>query len=198
MGTHRDANWSDLDGARAISRRLQVVGQLQATTRGESYVRFSLAPLDRGIEAALPQAIASAQEDASPSRLWNSESMGSLYWNELLEVCVAAARAEGAECAFAVDGQGLAIASVGGTPTGDVELVGSRLALIFEQAERMELIGDSTGAILVEFKDRWLAGLHIVGSRGETIIVGVVARDALGPQTRETIARVIGEVLLRA
>ena len=65
-------------------------------------------------------------EAGVPAVLWESDNLGSRFWDELLTECLELSRAEQAIAAFAVDGQGLCIAQVGDMAPDAVEGTGSR------------------------------------------------------------------------
>ena len=80
-----------------------------------------------------------------------------------------------------------------------VEGTGSRLVLALEQAERMESFAERRlGALLIQFDDRWLTGMMLNSGSGSRVAVGIVAREPLPQASRDLVAHLLGEALLRS
>ncbi len=182
---------SDLDEARGISRRLR---------GGGAAVAPEVLPFGLGLPGSRePVAPRPATEvHGVPATLWETDNLGSRFWNELLQECMTHGRDEGPIAAFAVDAQGLCIAQVGDLDPDAVEATGSRLVVALEQAGRMEsFAGSRVAALLVQFDDRWLTGLLLRSGSGGRVVLGVVAREPLPQDARELVAHLVGEALLR-
>lgn len=189
---------SDLDVARAISQRLR---------GGEVRCVEEAPPFGLGASAAAqPEPVISHRATAPvfrevggvASELWETDNLGSRFWDELLRECLELSGTAGASAAFAVDGQGLSIAQVGDMAPEAVEGTGSRLVIALEQAERMESFADRRlGALLMQFDDQWLTSLPLRSGSGSRVIVGVIAREPLSEGSRDLVANLLGEALLR-
>ncbi len=191
MSDGPNAPFSDLDEARGISRRLRGA----AASRAPEAPSFGLDLLAAAEREGSPSP---READGVPAVLWETDNLGSRFWNELLHECMTHCCDEGPIAAFAVDAQGLCIAQVGDLDPDAVEGTGSRLVVALEQAGRMEsFAGARVVALLVQFDDRWLTGLLLRSGSGGRVALGVVAPEPLAEATRELVAQLVGEALLR-
>ncbi len=182
---------SDLDAARAISRRLRG-GRGPVAPEAPPFEPSSAPP-------ARPHATTAPRVAADlPSALWETGNLGSRFWNELLKECLGLARVERAIAAFAVDGRGLCIAQVGDLQPDALEATGSRLVIALEQADRMESFADKRlAAMFVGFDDQWLTGMVLSAGSGSRVIVGIIAHEPLSDASRGMVLDLAGEALLR-
>lgn len=191
---------SDLEAARATSRRLRSGGDRSV----EETPPFGFGPIaaregEREPEIAYGEAVMSSwQAGAVSAELWETDNLGSRFWDELLGECLELSRTAGAIAAFAVDGQGLSIAQVGDMAPDAVEGTGSRLVIALEQAARMESFADRRlAALLVQFDDQWLTSMQLRSGSGSRVVVGVIAREPLPQSARDLVTHLLGEALLR-
>lgn len=180
-----DASSSDLEAARRISERLAGASHPAASPPpSPAYVRFAAPAL------AAPAAPAATDSFPSPPDLdlRSLESFGDEHWNEFLEWI---ARASHADAAFVMDVHGLSIASTGALGAEEIDMMGTRLMIAFEQAARMREGNDHVGAITIEFGEQSLTGLTVWIDESLVFTIGVVGKSPPGRALRETIARVV-------
>ena len=109
---------------------------------------------------------------------------GAQAWNRLLDACVAAVAAE---AAFLMDPNGLVVSSRGPRAGDELEAVGARLMVAFDQADRIE--GDQqTLAMTVETPRGSLHGLRLRQAEGGVLTLGLVVPGGL---TADRQARVL-------
>jgi hypothetical protein len=114
-----------------------------------------------------------------------SEHPGGLEdWRKFLETCL---KATGAETAFAMDSQGLPLASRGRLHSGQIEGLGTRLIIAFEQAASMEIAAGEPRSLLVEFGHQWLTGIRVDAPSGLKFTVGLLGPEPVGPKARAQI-----------
>lgn len=178
MPIARSASSSDLDLARAITRRLAPAAASPAPTPGTTgnYVRFRAGgspPV-----AAAPPVLAPPPEAIA----------GSGGWPRLLDWACAAA---GAEAAFLTDTRGLVIACRGEVTDDDAQSIGARIVIAFAHADQMD--GHGSRSIAIELERRWLTGLRVPFG-DEPLIVGLLAS---GPITDGLRAAITGAVAVK-
>ena len=117
-------------------------------------------------------------------RLQYDGAFGSKEWDGFLDACL---RATSAETAFAMDGQGLLLASRGRMEGEQVGLVGTRLAATLDLARRMEISAGEAETSLIEFQHQWLTGIAVAAPDGEHFTVGVLAKEPVAPSVRTDI-----------
>lgn len=179
-----DASSSDLEAARRISERLAGASHPSAESPPPpSYVRFA---------AAAPAPAATEAQGSFPRPpdldLRSLDSFGDEHWNEFLAWI---ARASHADAAFVMDVHGLSIASTGALGAEEIDMMGTRLMIAFEQAARMREGNDHVGAITIEFGEQSLTGLTVWIDENLVFTIGVVGKSPPGRALRETIARVV-------
>jgi len=118
--------------------------------------------------------------DALASR----ETFGSEEWAVFLDACI---EATGQETAFAVDSQGLTLASRGKLGPGEIESIGTRLSIAFEQAGEMEIAAGEVTSLLAEFEHLWLTGLRCVSSNGMLFTIGILGEEPVRRSMRKEI-----------
>jgi len=123
-------------------------------------------------------------------------SFGSVNWQRYLEACL---KATSGETAVVVDDQGLPLASSGKIPNAQLESLGTRLAIAFDQSSRMEVAGGVAQAVLVEFDHLWLTGLAIGGDGKKRFTLGILGPEPITPtmrrEIRGTLAHLLDDVL---
>jgi hypothetical protein len=179
-----DASSSDLEVARRISERLAgAAPPAVETPPPPSYVRFGASSRD----AAALDAPASFPRPPDLD-LRSLDSFGDEHWNEFLEWI---ARASHADAAFVMDVHGLSIASTGALGPEEIDMMGTRLMIAFEQAARMREGDDHVGAITIEFGEQSLTGITVWIDESLVFTIGVVGKSSPGRALRETISRVV-------
>lgn len=102
--------------------------------------------------------------------------VGAEGWNRLLSDTAAYV---GAREVFIVDGSGLPVATLGMPEGFDVERVGSRLALAFDQADRMA--DQPCRHLTVALGGRTLTGIRLQDPEGGALMLGLLTEGPLPP-----------------
>lgn len=127
----------------------------------------------------------SAPPAIEPLRL--PDDFGPVGWNRVLDACLHASQGESA---LLMDPAGLVVAARGLRPTEELEGIGARLMIAFEQAEAIE------GSGSVKLATLELASLTLFGARleahGARLTLGVLIQGVLKPARRFAL-----EALLR-
>jgi hypothetical protein len=178
-----NASSSDLEAARLISERLVAPVVAEPTKAAPGYVRFA-APAHEEEPGEAPASFPSPPE----LDLRSLDAFGDEHWNEFLEWI---ARASRAEAAFVMDVHGLSIASFGALRPEEIDMMGTRLMIAFEQAARMREGNDHVGAIMIEFGEQRLTGITVWIDENLVFTIGIVGRGSPGRALRETISRMI-------
>lgn len=157
----------DLDQARTITRRLK--GQGAAATGSSGYVSFPSRP-------PMPAPVVAAPQPPKPSvplmarrapLMAPSAGFGPDAWNTLLETCSAAVIAD---AAFLMDPAGLIVATRGRS-ADEMQGVGARLMVAFEQADRID--GEPiTLSLSIETLRGTLFGLRLSQAEGGFLTLG--------------------------
>lgn len=121
------------------------------------------------------QAPAAPLPEGPPTRV------GAEGWNRLLGDTAAYV---GAHEVFIVDGSGLPVATLGMPEGFDVERVGSRLALAFDQADRMA--DQPCRHLTVTLGSRTLTGIRLQDPEGGPLMLGLLTE---GPLPADRLAR---------
>jgi chromosome partitioning protein len=109
---------------------------------------------------------------------------GLAEWRGFLDTCL---KATGAETAFVMDSQGLTLATRGRLHSGQIEGLGTRLMIAYEQAASMEIAAGEVHGVLVEFEHLWLTGLRTETRAGQRYTIGILGGEPVGPKAREQI-----------
>jgi hypothetical protein len=112
-------------------------------------------------------------------------------WNRLLDGCAATV---GADTAFLMDPHGLVVASRGGRDAAELEGVGARLMVAFEQADHIEG-GPVTLSLTVESPRGTLHGLRLKLPEGGLLTLGLLVPGGL---TADRQARLLALVAASA
>ena len=104
-------------------------------------------------------------------------------------------KASKAECAFAVDSNGLTLATKGKLKVNHVESAATRLMILFEQSSKVDITGGELRSILLEFDYLWLTGLSVVVESQERFTVGILAREPVPSGVRRDIKIALKERL---
>lgn len=184
----RDVNSSDLERARALSRRLSgESGGPAPSAPAAGFVRFAnrspprtaraaAAPSPASASASAPIAAAPKPHPAAPASFAS--------WDALLAWCLEVAQAK---AAFVVDPEGFVIAHCGDWKFEDLEAVGSQLLDVKERAERIEQAG-SAKLIALELESFSLSGMIFSLQGDGAMLVGFVDAKELGKEAQKAIA----------
>jgi hypothetical protein len=182
MSNVRNVPFFDLGYARALSRKLRESAPLppERPVERPSFVRF---PRFAARAAPAFDAVALGQSLRDVQDAW-----GASAWHALLDGCTSAAAASGA---FAMDGQGLVIATRGQVAQAQAERLGGRLMLTLDQAAKMS---DHAGLVCVEVEGSWLTGIRARSKSGEEVTVGVLAAEPVARDARAAIAELMATI----
>jgi hypothetical protein len=174
--TRNTAGSSDVDAARALSRRLSGLetGPEPADATGTPYIRFA----------------AAVDEDASPPAAAEVAALEPLNdfnrWDEFLAWSLEKVRST---AAFAVDPQGFVIGSSGNVPEDGFEGTGAELSYVMSQADAMDPTMGALRAVGLEFSNRRVAGFRAETEGAEGFIVAFIDAERFNETTRQQIAR---------
>ncbi len=186
----RAVNSSDLERARALSRRLAGESSAPAPSAPpKGFVRFAgraapprsaMAPAGSAAPAPVPVSVAAA---AAPKPLPPAPATFA-NWDAVLAWCLDVAQAK---AAFVVDPEGFVIAHRGDWRFEDLEAVGSQLLDVKERAERIEQAG-GVRLIALELESFSLSGMILSLQDGGAMLVGFVDAKELGREGQKAIA----------
>jgi hypothetical protein len=176
--SNRDVSSSDLERARAFSRRL--AGESSAPTPKEEKAGFTR--FANRFEARAPRpesspAVAPAQTPlaAKPSTYAS--------WDALLAWCL---EVTSSRAAFVVDPEGFVIAHCGDWKFENLEALGSQLLDVKERAERIEQ-GGNARLIALELESFSLNGMIFSLKDRGTMLVGFIDAKELGREVQKAI-----------
>lgn len=106
-----------------------------------------------------------------------TSSYGSAAWNALLDECLDATHGESA---FVMDPQGLIVAAAGRRPAEELEAIGSRLMIAFDQGDRMQ-DGQRSLTLTLETSQGALFGVRLLQEDGSVLTLGILSSGAMGP-----------------
>lgn len=179
----RDVSSSDLELARALSRRvsaLAVSNQPLPTAPTVRYVRFSAARF------AAPPAPPVSRVETAPQA--PPEPSSFLTWSELLDWCLATS---GATSAFVMEPQGFSIAQRGEITEDDVQGVGANLMLICARAERIEQPAGGLRSVSLEMLGGWLYTFRQPVTGSGPLLVAFMSPRELPDDVRATLQRLV-------
>jgi hypothetical protein len=111
-------------------------------------------------------------------------------WNALLEwVRIFAA----ANVVVLGDARGLLVAFCGDIAHERAEAMGARLALAFEQADRMAERTQPSRFLVFDFRGLVVSGLRIALPEGEPLVLGVAGPRTLEPGARDAVEKALEE-----
>ncbi len=214
-----DSSSDDLERARSASRRLRGSAPATSSSADPGYVTFApgpgspqLAAPSRGspfaprppLVAPLaarpappppvpPAPVPPAPRPSSVPLMTRREPLkapsagfGADSWNKLLDACVAVT---GAEAALLMDPHGLIITSRGPRQGDELEVVGARLMVAFEQADRID--GQrSTLSMAFELPRGTVQGLRLIQPDG-VLTLGLIVPGGLSAERQNRLVSLI-------
>jgi len=195
-----DNSSDDLERARSASRRLRgPAAPMAPSAGGTGYVTFAAPRPPQGQPPApvaarpgVPMAPPAARPSAVPMMTRRepikapTAGFGPDGWNKLLDACAAVT---GAEVALLMDPHGLIIASRGPRQGDDVEAVGARLMVAFEQADRID--GQrSTLSMSFELPRGTVQGLRLTQPDG-ALTLGLIVPGGLSAERQHRLMTLI-------
>lgn len=169
------AGSSDVDIARALSRRLSGLESEAEPAAASPYLRFE--------PSAPPEATAPAEAAAAPT----DEPLNDFTrWDEFLGWSLNKVRSS---AAFAVDPQGFVIGSSGNVPEDGFEGTGAELSYVMSQADAMNPEMGSLRSVSLEFTNRRLSGFRSEVTDGEGFVIAFIDAESFTDSTRDQIAR---------
>jgi hypothetical protein len=183
MSNARNVPYFDLGYARALSRKLRDSAPVVAERPVErpTFVRFPRFALRAASPTFDAATLGQTLRDVS-------DAWGASAWHALLDASTSAAAASGA---FAMDAQGLVIATRGDLDEAQAERLGGRLMLTLDQAEKMS---EHSGVVCVEVEGRWLTGIRAPSKSGVQVTVGVLASEPVGRDARAAITQLMSTI----
>ena len=185
----------DLERAKDLSRHLKGSAHGGPAAVASPYVTFPKAepppPAPGRVSAHVTAAPARPSLPLMPRReplKAPATGFGPQAWNRLLDACLAAVAAE---AAFLMDPNGLVVASRGPRVSDELEAVGARLMVAFDQADRIDGGGEGTLSMTVESAKGSLHGLRLRQPDGGILTLGLVVPGGL---TADRQARVVALV----
>jgi hypothetical protein len=173
--TRNTAGLSDVDAARALSRRLSGLepGPEPGDAANGRYIRFAAAA-DGG-------APPSATEEAAAAEPLNDFTR----WDEFLAWSLEKVRST---AAFAVDSQGFVIGSSGNVPEDGFEGTGAELSYVMSQADVLKSEMGPLQAIHLRYHDHRVSGFRAAGE-AEGFLVAFIDAENFTPQSHGHIER---------
>ena len=174
--TTNTAGSSDVDIARALSRRLSGLGSGPAPAAAGSrpYLRFA---------SSAAEATPAAESGGAPT----DEPLNDFTrWDEFLAWSLNKVRSS---ASFAVDPQGFVIGSSGNVPEDGFEGTGAELSYVMSQADVMNPEMGSLRSIALEFANRRLSGFRSEVAGGEGFVVAFIDAEGFNQTTQDQIAR---------
>jgi len=105
-------------------------------------------------------------------------------WHDFLDTCICSC---GAETAFVTDSEGLLVASRGRLHSGEMEGLGARLSIAFQQADRMEIAAGDSRSVMIEFDHLWLSGIGFHSENQPSFTIGILGKDPVPATKRDEI-----------
>ncbi len=190
MSNDRNELSSDLGVARTIARRLRtrprvVTERMSGAPAVARYVRFDASRFGVGGGTTT-----TADRDADSLERWASD-----LWNRLLDDCLALCSGRDA---FLMDDQGLVVSVRGMQDSDALEVLGARLTVTFQQAERIGHREGGASTICVELEDGWLTGLKCPVEGGGPLVVGIIADAPISGDVKAEIVELLGRAVASA
>lgn len=180
MSNDRSEHSSDLGLARSIARRLRTRPKI-TPDRGSvpprsRYVRFDARRFGVGAATA---AAAAADGDEQVIGRWASDN-----WNRLLDDCLAVCSGRSG---FLMDEDGLVVALRGMDDSDVLEVLGARLTVTFQQADRMSHREDGASTICIELDEGWLTGVKFPVEGGGPLVIGLMAELPIAGDAKKEV-----------
>ena len=185
----------DLERAKDLSRQLKGSAQGSAAQGGVTSPYVTFPPrADPPAAARVAAHVTSPPSRPSLPLMVRREPLkapvtgfGAQAWNRLLDACVAAV---GAEAAFLMDPNGLVVSSRGPKAGSELEAVGARLMVAFDQADRIE--GDqATLSMTVESPKSSLHGLRLRQADGGVLTLGLVVPGGISADRQARVLALV-------
>lgn len=181
MSNGKSEHSSDLGLARSIARRLRgpsTKGRPHSgPPRGPRYVRFDA----RRFESQ-------AKSGSLPPPPDGEDQWGSDNWNQFLDDCLAVCHGRNA---FLLDDHGLVVSTRGTEDPEVLEVLGARLTVTFQQADRMSHRAEGASTVCIELDDGWLTGVKYAVSGAGPLIVGVMGDAPVFGDPRDEIVELL-------
>jgi septum formation inhibitor-activating ATPase MinD len=114
-------------------------------------------------------------------------------WHDFLDTCICSC---GAETAFVADSEGLLVASRGRLSQGNIEGLGARLSIAFQQADRMEIAAGDAQSVMVEFDHLWLSGIGFQSDRQPIFTIGILGKEPVPTPMRNEIRETLQSLMV--
>lgn len=180
---------SDLGRARSSARRLRGATTPSSRTPGPlkppRYVRFDARRF--GTLSVTTGSDGGSAAPGSPTDHWGSDT-----WTGLLDDCLRIAQGSSA---FLMDEHGLVVAVRGGDESDMLEVLGARLTVTFQQADRMSHREGGTTTICIELDDGWLTGIKHPMEGSGPLVVGILAADPIAGDAKSEIMELIAAAI---
>ena len=181
MSNAKSEHSSDLGLARSIARRLRGASPSSrprsAPLRAPRYVRFDA----RRFESA-------AAPGSLPPPPDGEDQWGSDNWNQFLDDCLSVCHGRSA---FVLDDHGLVVSTRGTEDPEVLEVLGARLTVTFQQADRMSHRAEGATAVCIELDEGWLTGVKYSVFGAGPLIVGVMADGPVFGDPRDEIVELL-------
>jgi len=127
------------------------------------------------------------------SQLASNAPFGIREWHDFLDTCICSC---GAETAFVTDSEGLVVASRGRLHSGEMEGIGTRLSIAFQQADRMEIAAGDSRSVMIEFDHLWLSGVGFRSENQPSFTIGILGKDAVPASMRNEIRETLESLIV--
>ena len=166
------AGSSDVDIARALSRRLSGMDEGSRDEAASPYLRFS-APADG---APAPEPGEGPEEELNEFTRWDEVLAWSLNKTR-------------SSAAFAVDPQGFVIGTSGNVPSDGFEGTGAELSYVMSQADVMDPEMGGLKSVGLEFDNLRVSGFRAELGGAAGFVIAFIDPEAFTPAARDQIAR---------
>lgn len=173
MNTNTDGS-SDVELARALSRRLSGLAADSGPSDASPYLRFT--------SSTSPPAPATGADETAVDEALNDFTR----WDEFLAWSLNKVRSS---AAFAVDPQGFVIGSSGNVPADGFEGTGAELSYVLSQADVLNSEMGELRSISLEFANSRVAGFRVESAAARGFVIAFIDADGFNDRTRDQIAR---------
>jgi hypothetical protein len=177
MSPGRDASSSDVERARALTKKLEGAPQASAAPEPR-YIRFDAARF-------VASAKSSAARPAPPPL-----PDGPVDWTALLAWVRAFV---GARAVLLSDASGLLVALSGDLNVEHAQAMGARLVLAFEHADRMEADVQASRFMILDFGGVVVSGIRVDLPEGGRLVLAIAGPTAVDAEARAEIERALAD-----